>query len=169
MLTDIQKRLFELRDEKYRDFQSPLIPNIEKELSACDNINLCGFVTYEKVTEVMQNSDILVHAEGYDDFYREDSKYAFSTKIADSLACGTCFLVYAPQEFACTRYLQEHEAAYVVSDEDALEQTLKSLICDPSSRKKYLQQASALVQKNHQAQKNAAKFAEILNTAGAKK
>lgn len=32
MLTDIQKRLFELRDEKYRDFQSPLIPNIKKEL-----------------------------------------------------------------------------------------------------------------------------------------
>lgn len=145
------------------------MPNaqIEKELSACDNINLCGFVTYEKVTEVMQNSDILVHAEGYDDFYREDSKYAFSTKIADSLACGTCFLVYAPQEFACTRYLQGY--AYVVSDEEALEQTLKSLICEPSSRKKYLQQASDLVQKNHQAQKNAAKFAEILIGAGAKK
>lgn len=32
MLTDIQKRLFELRDEKYRDFQSPLIPNVDKEL-----------------------------------------------------------------------------------------------------------------------------------------
>lgn len=32
MLTDIQKRLFGLRDEKYRDFQSPLIPNIDKTL-----------------------------------------------------------------------------------------------------------------------------------------
>ena len=145
------------------------MPNeqIETELRACENINLCGFVTYEKVTEVMQNSDILVHAEGFDDFYREDSKYAFSTKIADSIACGTCFLVYAPQEFACTRYLKEH--AYVVSSEAELEQTLKLLICEPASRKKYLQQARALVQKNHQAQKNAAKFAEILNTAGAKK
>ncbi len=29
-MTDIQKRLFELQDIKYRDFQSALIPNIEK-------------------------------------------------------------------------------------------------------------------------------------------
>ncbi len=30
-MTQIQERLFELRDEKYRDFQSKLIPNIRKE------------------------------------------------------------------------------------------------------------------------------------------
>ena len=31
MITQIQSRLFELRDEKYREFNSSLIPNIEKD------------------------------------------------------------------------------------------------------------------------------------------
>ena len=147
------------------------MPNeqVERELTLCEHIRLCGFVSYDKVTEVMHNSDILVHAEGFDDFYAEDSKYAFSTKIADSLACGNCFLVYAPQGFACTRYLKEHEAAYVVSDGREMEQVLEALLREPDARTKYQKQADALVLKNHQAEQNAAKFAEILNNAGAKK
>ena len=147
------------------------MPNdqVERELTSCKQISLGGFVNYDKVTEVMHNSDILVHAEGFDDFYAKDSKYAFSTKIADSLACGNCFLVYAPEDFACTRYLKEHEAAYVVSNNSELEKVLERLIREPAARTGYRKQADALVLKNHQAEQNAAKFTEILNNAGAKK
>lgn len=143
------------------------VPNeqVENELRACPHIRLCGFVSYEQVQEVMHNSDILVHAEGFDAFYTEDSKYAFSTKIADSLACGTCFLVYAPKEFACCRYLREHEAAYVVSAQEELEVALELLLNDPNARKRYLENAKTLVDKNHRAEENAAQFTQILNDA----
>ncbi len=136
---------------------------VERDLRACPHIRIGGFVSYEEVINVMQSSDILVHAEGFDDFYREDSKYAFSTKIADTLACGTCFLVYADKEFACSRYLTEHRAAYVVCNETELRQTVKRLIEFPESRNDYFDNAQKLVADNHQAERNAARFAEILN------
>lgn len=147
------------------------MPNeqVEQELKACHQIRLCGFVDYAKVMQVMHESDILVHAEGFDDFYVEDSKYAFSTKIADSLACGNCFLVYAPSQFACCRYLKEYDAAYVVSDETELELTLKSLLFKQEDRQKKLERAKELVQRNHNAEENAERFARILNAAGEKK
>lgn len=135
----------------------------EKELRACPHIRIGGFVSYEEVVNVMQSSDILVHAEGFDDFYREDSKYAFSTKIADTLACGTCFLVYAAKEFACSRYLTENRAAWVVCDENELRQTVKRLMEEPECRNDYFENAQKLVAKNHQVERNAARFTEILN------
>ncbi len=141
------------------------MPNeqVERELRACPQIRLCGFVSYEEVVKTMHESDILLHAESFDEFYREDSKYAFSTKIADSLACGTCFFVYAPEEFACSRYLKEHEAAYVVSDLAEAKRVLKLLIEQPQARSRYFENAQKLVRENHQADQNAKRFAEILN------
>lgn len=136
---------------------------IEQALKECRQIHFHGFVSYAQVQEGMRESDILLHIESFDDFYREDSKYAFSTKIADSLACGRCFLFFAPQEFACAQYLRENEAAYVVSDLPMLEQTLDRLIHEPEVRQRYIENALRLVEKNHSPETNAARFARILN------
>ena len=138
---------------------------VKDAFEACPGINYCGFVTYEQVKEVMQSSDVLVHTENFSDYYRKDLKYAFSTKIADSLACGTCFLLYAPEEIAASQYLINNEAAYVVSEKEALKETLDTLINDPLSRNKYLQKAKELVEKNHFSDKNSAAFQKILKDA----
>lgn len=163
-LIELAQILGELSSELRIDIYGKM-PNeqVERELRACPQINLCGFVSYEDVVKTMQESDILLHAEGFDSFYREDSKYAFSTKIADSLACGTCFFVYAPEEFACSRYLAEHEAAYVVSELAEAKHVLKQLIELPQARSRYFENAMKLVRENHQADQNAKRFAELLN------
>ena len=136
---------------------------IEQALKECRQIRFHGFVSYAQVQDGMRESDILLHIESFDDFYREDSKYAFSTKIADSLACGSCFLLFAPQEFACAQYLRENEAAYVVSDLPTLKQTLDRLLHAPEARERYIANALRLVEKNHSPETNAARFARILN------
>ncbi len=136
----------------------------EDEMKACKNLTLHGLVSYDEVKRIMCESDILVHAECFGDFYRIDSKYAFSTKIADTLACGTCFFFFAPKEFACTRYLSENEAAFVATEDSEAEALLKILIEQPEKRDLYFENAQRLVAQNHQAEANAAKFAEILNT-----
>lgn len=136
---------------------------IERTLKECRQIRFHGFVSYAQVQEGMHASDILLHIESFDDFYRVDSQYAFSTKIADSLACGRCFLLFAPQEFACAQYLRENEAAYVVSDLPTLKQTLDRLLHAPKTRERYIAKALRLVEKNHSPETNAARFARILN------
>ena len=129
---------------------------------SCQGIDYKGFVSYEQVKEVMRDSDVLVHAENFNDYYRVDLKYAFSTKIADSLASGTCFMLYAPEEVAASRYLLDNQSAYVVNDEKELSKTLETLVNTPSERERYLEKAKELVDINHNAQKNSAKFQNII-------
>ncbi|MDO5547856.1 MAG: hypothetical protein Q4F79_05140 [Eubacteriales bacterium] len=138
---------------------------IEEQLKACNGIRLKGFVSYEKVIEVMEKSDVLVHAEDFEPFYRKGLKRAFSTKIADTLASGKCFLLYAPEEVACADYLKNNQAAYVVNDRSRLYDVLAELSSNNATRERYKENALRVVKENHNAKKNAELFQEIIRDA----
>lgn len=140
------------------------IPNqqVERAFEQCLGIAYHGFISYEEVVDVIHRSDILIHAESFSDFSREDLKYAFSTKIADSLASGRCFLVYAPENMACSEYLKENKAAYVVDRYEDLLPVLEMLCSDSRARSAYLDNALRLVEKRHNGKENAKRFREIL-------
>ncbi len=135
---------------------------VKNAFDACSGIRYRGMIPYQEVLQVMHQSDILVHVENFSDFFRIDSKYAFSTKIADTLACGTCFLLYAPEELYCTEYLAKNQAAYVATSKEQLEHILAELCSSEAARCRYLQQAAALARKNHSSSKNAQAFQQIL-------
>lgn len=140
------------------------IPNeeVQAAFDGCSGISYQGFVAYDQVIEIIHNSDVLVHTESFTDFYREDLKYAFSTKIADSLASGTCFMLYAPEKMACTEYLQSHNAAWVVTQKERLLSILEHLCGDPQARRAYVNKALQLAKENHSPQQNTEKFQRIL-------
>lgn len=146
------------------------IPNdeVQDAFDKCLGIRYMGFVSYSEVVDIIQSSDILVHTENFSDFYREDLKYAFSTKLADSLASGNCFILYAPEEMACAQYLSENEIAYVVSRKEDLIPVLKQLCDSTEARAKYVDNALRFVQKNHRAEANSARFQEILRESAQK-
>ncbi len=143
------------------------IPNddVKKAFEECTAINYCGVVPYSEVVDIMHKSDLLVHGESFDEFTRWDLKYAFTTKIADSLSCGTCFFVYAPKELACTEYLLENECACVVTEKDKLKESLEKILTDEILRKKYIQNGLKIAGQNHDAKKNCEKFQKILTEA----
>jgi len=140
------------------------IPNddVKKAFDNCSAINYCGVVPYSEVIEIMHKSDLLVHGESYDDFTVWDLKYAFTTKIADTLSCGTCFFVYAPEELACTEYLLKNECACVVTDKNQLRVTLEELLNDIELRERYIKKGLEIAEKNHNSKKNCEKFQKIL-------
>lgn len=165
-LIEIGEVLQKISKDYYLDIYGT-IPNseIEGELRACKGIHLHDFIPYEKVIEVMQRSDVLVHAEDFESFYREGLKRAFSTKVADTLASGKCFLLYAPEEVACADYLKSNQAAYVVNDKQDLYDVLVELSSNPTSRERYKDNALRLVKKNHNAEINAKQFQSIIREA----
>ena len=112
----------------------------------------------------MAEAVLLVHAENFSEFYRKELIYAFSTKIPDCLASGSCFLLYAPPELAVTKYLRKTESAYVATDKAQLETYLRLLHEQPETRGRYLERAGAVVEENHNAAKNAERFCAILNS-----
>lgn len=162
-LVEIGNALQELSMELKLDVYGKL-PNAEAEqaFAQCRGICYHGFVSYKKVQEIISASDILIHTESFGAFYREDLKYAFSTKIADSLASGRCFLIYAPKELACTEYLAEHQAAWIVDRQEALLPVLKKLVQDPSERSKFIARAAQLAEENHNMEKNVSTFQSVL-------
>lgn len=136
---------------------------VEQALRSCGAIQLHGFVPYDEVRRVMAEAVLLVHAENFSEFYRKELIYAFSTKIPDCLASGSCFLLYAPPELAVTKYLMKTKSAYVATDKAQLETCLRLLHEQPAARGRYLERARAVVEENHNAEKNAARFCGILN------
>lgn len=136
---------------------------IEDELTSCSFLRYHGFVSYEEVKDIISKSDILVHAESFDAFSVKDLKYAFSTKIADCLSSGRCFLLYAPQEMACSRYLLDNRCAYVATSQETLEVIMKEIIANPEQRTRYISQATKIAHANHSKIRNIEKFQNILS------
>lgn len=149
-------------------YGKPNTAKVQAALEACPGIRMMGFVPYEQVVEIMQQSDLLIHAESGKPFFREHLKYGFSTKVPDSLASGTCFMVYAPKELACADYLLEQEAAYVVCEEQEMKETLRLLVQEPEARNRYLSRAAEVVDRNHSTEVSAKRFQEILRKAAEK-
>lgn len=120
---------------------------VKKELENCPYICLKGFIAYEQVVEVIHKSTLLVHAEYKDEFYTRDLKYAFSTKITDSVCSGTPFLIYAPKELAETSFLEKNNCAFVASSSEALIEQLKLALTDENMRKIKLYNAKKVKEK----------------------
>ncbi len=123
-------------------------------LENCPFINYKGFVSYDKVKEVMYSSSLLIHANNMDPYITEDRKFAFSTKFADSFACGTPFLVYAPKEIIETRFALEHKCAFVATNEGELEAVLKSALFDEQKRKEQIEAAKSVTENYFNNKKN---------------
>lgn len=134
-------------------------------LNNCKGIRFHGLVPYEEVKGILRNSDLILYVESFDMFYQEDVKFGFSTKIADSLSSGNCFLLYSPEHFACHQYLKNNDAAYTASTRDQLKTILKELVNNPKARVRYQAKALELARKNHDILKNNEKFQSILRDA----
>lgn len=130
-----------------------------EELKKCPSIRFKGFVGYKEVVDIIHNSTLLIHAEYRDEFYTRDLKYAFSTKITDSICSGTPLLVYAPNELVETQFLRKNDCAFVASNEKELKEQLLLAITNEEERKNKLTNAK-YVRENYFTNKG--QFVQIL-------
>ena len=161
-LIEIAKCINSLSRELKLDVYGKASENIIKEFNDCEGIDYKGFISYEQVKSVIENSDILIHTESFDKFYARDLEYAFTTKISDSLASGKCFFVYAPKSFAFYEYLSENQVAFVASTIDEMKAIFSDILFNKESREKHRDAQLLLVEKNHRLDKNSDKFIQIL-------
>jgi len=116
---------------------------------ARENIAYHGFVSPETLTGIIGRSDILLHVESFDPKIMPKLRYAFSTKIAQCLCAGRCFVSFAPEDTASSRYLAQCDGVAMVSDSAALGETLKTLVTDASRRQELAHKAMLEGAKNH--------------------
>lgn len=162
-LVEVAEILQSLSPDYYLDVYG-IIPNdtVRTAFEGCKGIRYNGFLDYEGVTRVMQGSDLLIHVEKDTPFNRETLRFGFSTKIADSLACGRCFLLYAPETVECYRYTEQNELAYTANSREKLADILRLLTQDVSARERYIANAQSAVAQRHSLKKNRQIFADII-------
>ncbi len=131
-------------------------------LSQASGIDYRGFIAYKDVVKEIDSSDILLHVESQDEYYAENLRYGFSTKIADSLASGKPFVVYASPGIACAEYLSKNECALVTWDEATFTHAIKTVIEDREMRERLVEKGLAVVSSNHDGKKNTGKFHQAL-------
>lgn len=123
-----------------------------------------GLVSYEKVKEIIRNSDFLVHVEKDDPILSVELRYAFSTKIADSICSGRNFIMYAPAHLACAKYIRETQAGWLASTPEELRQQLEIALSDQDARAEKISNANIVSQHNHRCSTNQKKFITMLSS-----
>jgi glycosyltransferase involved in cell wall biosynthesis len=137
-----------------------------KHLNEENGIQFKGFLNSNQVINKIYESTLLLHVEDIDNkINKEKVKYSVSTKIADSLASGTCLFAYGPAGVASIEYLKQNNAACVVTDKNKLEETLRELINNADLRQSYIKKALQLANERHNPEKNIRRFEEIICNA----
>lgn len=131
-------------------------------LEAAPGIEYHGAVPYDEVVSTIYASDIILHVEKNDPVLCRELRYAFSTKIADSVCSGTDFVIYAPDNLACSQYARATGAAWQASTPGALREVFEKILSNSPERAAVLANAKQVAAANHNLQRNAAMMQDIL-------
>jgi len=162
-LVKIGKLVKAINKELSIEVYSGYLPKEAKKHFTIENgIDFKGVVSYDKVMRVINESDIVIHTEGFSNFTKWDISHGFSTKIGDLLSSGKCFLMYGPKEIACVDYLIKNKAAWVATSDKELKEVLNKIINVENERGRYLENAKKLVEERHNMDKNCEIFEKLM-------
>ena len=133
-------------------------PEIQSKINTAKNIECCGFVPYEKLKDIIHNSDLILHVESFDNYYQKDLRFSFSTKIADSLCSGVPFFMYAPKNMAGTDYVLSVNNSLVALNREDMENKLSSIL---KGDFKYSPDFNKILE-NHNAKKSSEIFYKLM-------
>ena len=135
---------------------------IISQMTEENGLRFLGKVSSEEVKEIMQKSLFVIHTEAFDRQSINRVRYSVSTKIADSLNCGTCILAYGSKEVASIDYLITTESACVITEDDNIEDKILQIFNSEEMRNRYIKNAKELSEKNHNSKINHEKLSRIL-------
>ena len=162
-LIALGKALQSIDKESYIDvYSTEPRPEILEYMTHENGINFCGAIDAETVKKVIGESMLVIHTESFDKATRKMVAYSVSTKIADSLASGTCLLAYGPEEIASISYLKNNNAAFVITENDDLNGKLREIITNEALRQKITENALKLAEMNHNVILNSKQLLKII-------
>ena len=127
--------------------------DVLRHMTKSNGINFHGFISSEKIHDIISKCVAVVHTESFDSKLTERVRYSLSTKIPDSLASGTCLFVYGPKGVASIDYLYRNQAAFVCNNKSELQNKLVRLFVDESLREEIVKKALQLAARNHDSRK----------------
>lgn len=112
-----------------------------------------GKIPANQVSEKMENADIVLHVESFDETEKQKTRLSFSTKIVDCLASGRCVMAIGWEEAASIDYLAQNNAALVAFNEKSITAQLRKIANNPEILEEYAKKAWECGKRNHQIEK----------------
>lgn len=127
-----------------------------------EGLNYMGTIPYDKVLEVIAESDLLILTENQRPHFAKATEYGFSGKITDYLFSGIPVLAYGSVSNVGISYLSRTKTAMVVTDKKELLSSIKTAVMDKEWREDTVARALKIANKNHDASNNASSFRKYL-------
>lgn len=162
VLIELSEILHEINPQYRLNVYGDASPDVVDIFNKAAYIEYKGFLPYDKVLDIMHQSDIIFHVENQSDDLKMNLKYGFSTKIADSISSGTLFCLYASPDIACSKYIIETRGALYADNASDLKQQLIRVLSNKDYRDQIIERGYALSRLNHDLKNNADKFREII-------
>lgn len=117
-LIEISKCIASINSDFFIEVYGKANTEIKNALDNIKSIRYQGIIDYTDVQRKILESEYLIHIESFSDFYKDDLKFAFSTKIADYVASGRSIICYAPKNVACFKYLRKYRLGCTIDEDD---------------------------------------------------
>lgn len=139
--------------------------NIELYRSGFETLPVAFYeaVPHERIDEVYQKADVLVHTEVQSEKMKGFFKYSISTKIPEYLATEKPILFYGPQDMKLFEYLLQNRVALMASAKEELQCCVNRLVSDEDFTE-MCKNARCLAEKNHCASENQIKLYNAIET-----
>lgn len=164
VLIELANTLHDINPNYQLDVYGNGTPDDIASFQSCPHINYKGFVSYEEVVKVMDQSDILFHVESQEKKWYEPLQYGFSAKIADTITMAKPFVQYSFLHNAGAQYLKDTKAGWFVENQVELKSTIESIISNPDIREERRKNALAIAKINHNAIVSREKFRYLLDS-----
>lgn len=139
--------------------------NIELYRSGFETLPVAFYeaVPHERIDEVYQKADVLVHTEIESENLKGFFKYSISTKIPEYLATGKPILFYGPRDMKLFEYLLQNQVALTAGTKEELYECVKRLMSEENFTE-MCENAQCLAEKNHYASKNQKELHDAIET-----
>lgn len=127
---------------------NPITKSVDKALNIKGVSTIHKPVSQEKVIQLQNEADVLVHAEAFDITNKLLVRCAISTKIMDYLSVGRAILAIGPSDISSIEYLCDNNLAFVADSPDAVLKVLEMIKGDPNILLEYAKKGHDYVKIN---------------------
>lgn len=113
----------------------------ESIIKSVSSIVFHGKAAFEKIKNIQEAADILVHVESFSPKNVKLTKYSVSTKLFDYFNIPKCILAVGPAAIASIDLLKKGDAGYVIDDIESIDESVVSLLQNREMIKTYKEKA----------------------------
>lgn len=133
---------------------SKLSNKVLRKFNKIKSLKFMGAVNSKEISKLHQQTDYLVHVEGFDDKSKDITRLSLSTKIPEYLQSQKCILAFGPSDVSSIEYLKKYSSAYVIESNNlnVILEKLTVFFEDINISKEIIRNAKELFEKKHSTQ-----------------